>query len=217
MIKAIIFDKDGVIINSEKMKAKAWGKALEKFGARGGLEWYEERAGLPRKDLCEMAVRDFSLSAEPEEISQMKQKFYSELTKNGVEPVASAVDLLRSIPKNKIKIGLASSDYRENIERELSMIGVYDLFDAITSGVDEVKKDKPHPEIYLVTAKKLETDPSECIVVEDSQAGVAAAKDAGMTCIGYQNPETKRQDLSKADIVIGDFSNLSLSDILDKF
>ena len=93
------------------------------------------------------------------------------------------------------------------------MAGVYGLFDVITSGKDETKENKPNPEIYSLTARKLNLLPQNCLAIEDSAPGIEAAKRAGMICVGYKNPHSGNQDMSKADFIVDDFSLSSLSKI----
>ena len=96
---------------------------------------------------------------------------------------------------------IASSSSRDFISLVVDRTGIRQYFDAFISG-QELPESKPNPAIYLLTAQTLGVEPSECIVLEDAHLGVEAAKRAGMRCIGYRNPNSGAQDLSKADVVV---------------
>ena len=213
MIVAIIFDFDGVVIDSENMKAEAWKNVLKEYGIKNGDDWYKDHMGITRLNLCTKAINEFDLSASADELYKKKVEIYSRMLEEGTRPINSTINFLKSILKDNFKIGLASAESLAIINRQLRIVGIYDIFDAITSGEDEVENNKPSPEIYLLTAKKLEVKPSECVAIEDSEAGVEAAKNAGMRCIGYRNEDSGNQDLSKADLIIDDLSKLSVDRI----
>ena len=216
MLEAIIFDLDGVLIHTEDMKVESWKRTLEKYNIKDGDSWYAKQIGTPGKKLAEIAVRDFSLPCEPESIFSVNREIYLSLLSGATAtPISSSLTFLKSIPKTRYKIGLASSEYKAMIEHQVRRLGIYELFDSIVSGVDEVKNDKPHPEIYLLIARKLNVDPMNCIAIEDSSTGVISAKSAGMKCIGYQNSHS--QDLSMADIVVDGLTKLKLPQILQLF
>ncbi|MEK6894931.1 MAG: HAD family phosphatase [Nanoarchaeota archaeon] len=206
MVKAFIFDMDGVLVNSEKIKADTWKVVLVKYGVLNGDEWYEKKIGTPGKVLAQKAIEEFSLPIGFEELFHEKHAAYLERLKQSSVPIESTINFLKSIPKEKFKIAISSSMNRSAIESQMTFLGLYELFDAVTSGLDEVEKDKPHPDIYLLSAKKLNTPFEECIVIEDSSLGVESAKRAGMKCIGFISPCSGNQDLSKADLVINNLN-----------
>src|SRR3989344_51670 len=210
-MKAVIFDMDGVIVESEGLKEIAWDKMLKFYGIEGGGDFYRKRAGIPRRFLCSEIIREKDIQASVEDMIEKKQEIYMKLANKKLRAVPGVIDFLKSIPRSKFKLGVASSNYKDVIEKQLKQVGVLELFDEITSGVEEVDEDKPSPEIYLLTARKLEVEPDECVAIEDTEAGVESAKRAGMKCVGYQNPKTREQNLEKADIVIDNFSELDVS------
>jgi HAD superfamily hydrolase (TIGR01509 family) len=113
----------------------------------------------------------------------------------------------------KIKLAVASSSHKRMIEYVLKKLEIIDFFDSIV-GAEDIDRSKPDPEIFLMSAKRLNVKPEECIVVEDSKLGVEAAKKAGMKCLGYFNPSSGKQDLSKADFVADDFCKLDIQKLL---
>lgn len=215
MIKAFIFDMDGVLVNSEKLKAQAWKKALSEYGISDGDIWYTKNLGNSRDALSAKAIKEFSLtSAQIDEISEKKRVSYMAMLKMTTEPISSTVSFLKSIPKNKFKIAVNSSIDTWVIEHQMEKIGVKHLLDVYTSGKNEVVHDKPAPDIYVLTAKKLGVRPDECIVIEDSTAGVSAAKSAGMKCVGFKSIHSGNQDLSKADMISEDLSKTNAEKIV---
>ena len=124
-----------------------------------------------------------------------------------------SVELIRKLKADRIPMALASSSNVTDIEGDLEAIGITGVFDAVISG-EHCEKGKPDPEIFLKAAAALEIAPEKCVVIEDSESGVQAAKAAGMGCIGYANPDAIKQDLHMADEVITDFAQLSVQDIL---
>ena len=214
MIKAIIFDMDGVLLDSEKVKAAAWKEILGKYGIEDGDSWYKERIGKTRLDLCREAVSSFSLPTSPEELAELKKTTYQKLSKEHTEPIGSSIKFLKSIPKDKFKVGLAAATNKAIIDQQLGMLDILYYFDAIVSGEDEVENNKPAPDIYLLAAKKLDLPPAQCAAIEDSAPGVESAKAAGMKCIAAPNDYTKGQDFSKADLVVDGLSGLDIQKIL---
>jgi len=216
MIKAVIFDMDGVLTDSEVLKAESWKRILEEFGVKEGDKWYIKNMGNPGIELSKQATKEFNLLIDYKTFFKKNREIYLQiLNKEGTIPIKEAINFLKSLPKEKLKIGLASSEYEKIIKQHLNSIKILHLFNAITSGADETEKGKPNPEIYLITAKKLGIKPKECIVIEDSSPGIEAAKRAGMKCIAYKNPNSGNQDLSKADFIVNSLLELDLNKIIN--
>ena len=131
--------------------------------------------------------------------------------------IQETINFLKSIHllSPKYKIGLVSSHERKYSKEQLKNAGIINQFDCIVSGEDDVNNNKPAPDVYLFAAKKLDSNPKECVAFEDTNAGVLAAKRAGMKCVAYRHPKHGQwQDLTKADIIIDNFSKLSIEKVL---
>jgi len=217
MIRAVIFDLDGVLIDSEKSKAKSWERVLSEYGIKNGGSWYRYKIGMPGKEIARMAIEEFSLNLSSNELFDKNRRIYLNIANKKVEPINSSIRFLKSIDEDIFRIGLASSEYSSFIRNQLSKIDIYKFFDAIASGVEEVKRDKPAPDIYLLIAMKLNVNPKRCIAIEDSAVGVKAAKNACMKCIGYQNPVSGDQNLLEADIICENLSKPNLLKIINRF
>ena len=116
------------------------------------------------------------------------------------------------LKEHDIPTAVASSSPIEFIETNISNLGFNDYFQFLLSG-NEVTNGKPAPDIYLAAAKRLNVMPQDCVVLEDSHNGVKAAKSAGMTCIGFQNPNSGIQDISMADTVIDSIKQIDVNQL----
>jgi beta-phosphoglucomutase-like phosphatase (HAD superfamily) len=112
-----------------------------------------------------------------------------------------------------MKLGIGSSSHRKLITYVLKKLEIENLFEAVI-GAEDITCGKPNPEIFLMCAKTLNANPVECLVVEDAKLGVEAAKTAEMKCLGYRNPSSGKQDLSKADLITDDLSKLDIQKLL---
>lgn len=210
MYKAIIFDMDGVIVDSEEMQQKAYCEAFRKQGVIISPDDYFENTG--RKDAFQRIAGKYNRKVDFDSLYNDKNKKYHETIDAGIQPVAGLKNLLELIKGNLLKIGLASASSLMNINFILNKLKIVELFDVIV-GIDLVKRGKPYPDIFLLAAERLNVIPKECIVIEDSPNGVKAAKKAGMRCIGFTGTHNKEVNLSEADITVDDLRKIS-SEIL---
>jgi HAD superfamily hydrolase (TIGR01509 family) len=222
-LRAVIFDKDGVLIDSERGKCVAMRRALTGLGynnIKGFEEWFFSRVGMSGLESSEYCVRYFKLDGiEPFALYDKTEEIRREMIENEPAPIIeNSVAFLRKIPKG-IKIGVASSDFSDNIRIQMKQAGVLERIDAMTSGEissGEVKRDKPHPDVYLVTARKLGVEPRNCIGIEDTALGIKAVKTAGMYCIGYKNPNSGKQNYSWADYATDNLQDVSIGEFSGK-
>ena len=208
MINAFIFDMDGVIIDSEPLHLKAEAKYLEKIGIKEPDKFLEDFCAIRTSDMILEVIKCFNLDiSHPEALSKIaneKMKIFSEQI---ITEIPGISKLLNYLKEQNFKIGLATSSDLEIIEIVFNKLGIKQYFDVVTNG-NEVKKGKPAPDIFIKTAEKLKVDPLECLVLEDSMHGVNAAKKAGMTCIGFKNPNSGLQDLTNADHEVSDLTEV---------
>jgi beta-phosphoglucomutase len=205
MIKAFIFDLDGVVTNTVWHHFMAWKKMFKEEGIKFSKKDYQKIDGIPRNEGIKKIVGKVS-GKKIKEMGQRKQKYYREfLEKKPPRVLPGFKSFVKKLKKKKIKIAVASSSKNTNFI--LEKLKIKNLFDVIITGYD-FKNPKPHPEIFLKTAKKLKIPPYECVVVEDSQAGIEAAKRAGMKVIGFSPDKSKRDLLQGADKVISSFGEI---------
>jgi beta-phosphoglucomutase len=211
-IKAVIFDCDGVLVDTEYLKFLAWQKALTSVDIELSIEEYKVVAGNSSKKIHKMLQEMKNLDI-PEEVIHLRRVKYQELQAQGVPPINETIEFARHLSQNKsflgIKLGIASSASKNEILLNLKHIGLEHEFDVIVSGSDDLEdyadsdgKNKPKPYIYLEASKRLNIPPKHCLVFEDTEAGIEAATNAGMIAVAIPNWITKEQNFSKANTVI---------------
>ena len=201
--KAVIFDMDGVIIDSQPLYYEFDMNMLRQFGVPATIETPIPYSGLTSVDRMTKYRRDFGLDASVDELIKMSVDSMRDvfLTRE-LKPIDGIPELLSYLQDAGLHIGVASSTSHELIEIILKRLDVLDYFEKIISGED-VKEGKPAPDVYLKAAEAFGLLPSECVAIEDSVMGLRSAKAAGFTCIAYRNRYT--QDYSCADYIVDDF------------
>ncbi len=219
-VDAIIFDCDGVLVDTEHLKFLAWQQALATLDIELSIQEYKAVAGHSSKKIVEMLEQAKGISI-PEKVILLRRSEYQKLQECGIHPIEETVNFASYLSQNKnalgIKLGLASSASKSEILLNLKQIGLEQAFDLIISGSDDLEnyvdlegKNKPKPYIYLEASKKLNIPPDRCLVIEDSGAGVEAASKAGMITVAIPNKITAGQDFSKSNMVLDSISELSL-------
>lgn len=208
MIKAVIFDMDGLIIDSEPIESKSLEILLRKYGKtpeyqESGLIHTVGTAGNTYNVLKEKYKLDDDIKV----LRRKKRRIYTNLLKRDLIPFKGFSELITILKNRKIKTALASNRNRRHLKLILKLMGIINLFDVIV-GPSAKRKHKPSPDIYLTTAQKLNVYPDNCIVLEDSETGVTAGKAAGMKVIAIPNKYTKNQNLTKADIVVDSLEHI---------
>lgn len=198
MLKSIIFDMDGVLVNSEPVHYRAYLMALEKWGQTLSYEEYKTYIGTTNAVIIDALIEKFSLPIDREGFNDMMKGYKAFLyERDGYPGVDGVPEMLESLKNAGYRLAVASSSPYENIVLATKTLGIYSWFDELVSG-ESVANPKPAPDVFLKTAGILGTEPGDCLVVEDSCHGVHAAKNAGMASIGFVNPDSGDQDLSCA-------------------
>ncbi len=217
-IEAIIFDCDGVLVDTEYLKFLAWQHALETKKVEFIIEEYRPLVGHSSKNILQM-IREAKGIDIDEEVIEVRNAKYRVLQEQGVPPLIPMIEFAGKLSQKReklgFKLGLASSASQEEILNNLKQIGLSEAFDLIISGsddlngyVDEEGKNKPKPYIYIESAKRLGVSPSHCLVFEDTTAGIEAAFKAGMVVVAVPNQLTLNQDFSKAAQIMYSYKNL---------
>ncbi len=209
MIEAVVFDLDGVLLDSEQL----WDAAREQLAEERGGRWHDRA----QRDMMGMSSREWSrymhdtigLREPPEEINREVVQRLSDLYRERlpvIEGARAAVERLAA----RWPLGLASSSNRELIDLALELLGVRDLFEATVSS-EEVARGKPAPDVYLEVARRLGLDPVRAAAIEDSHNGILAAMSAGMRVIAIPNSHFPPGDeaLAQADAVLGSLAELT--------
>lgn len=216
MLKAVIFDMDGVIIDSEPMHNAAYNDMFDEVGIKVSNELYESFTGQSTINICKRLCDHFNLKQSPETLVSIKRKHYKQFFESNSELtlINGVFDLIQDYHSNGLKLVLASSAAMISIDQIFDRFDLHPYFIAKFSGGD-LKQSKPHPEIFLKAVEATGFKNEECMVIEDSTNGIEAAKAANVFCVGYDSFHSKNQDYSKADWVIKDFKEIAF-DHIDK-
>ncbi len=211
MLKAVLFDMDGVIIDSEPLHAKAAVQALRQNNISIPLDYMNGFIGCTTFYMCERMVNDYQLSLSPEELLRSIDDSKKHLVETeGYAVIPHVIDLIKDLHRHGIKMMIASSSSPEAIEEVMNTLQIKEYFDGYVAG-SMVAHPKPAPDIFLLAANHLKVQPNQCIVIEDSCHGVNAAASAGIISIGFVNPNSGKQDLKKAAILVEGFDEVDCS------
>lgn len=210
MLQAVIFDMDGVIIDSEPFHLEVNRQIYSELGIDFCEEEYAGYVGVSNEEMWADIKKKHAL---PHPVSQLKEMQISRDIKHirsGQEkPIPGVTGLLQDICDKGFPVALASSSSMQLIELITESFGIRKYFTAVVSG-ENMERGKPEPDIFLHTARLLKVPPESCVVIEDSKNGVTAAIVAGMKCIGFSNPNSANQDISQADLVVDNLTGLSV-------
>ena len=208
-LKCIIFDMDGVIIDSEEIHKKAYYETFVSIGVNVSDQLYKTLTGSSTINAFQKLVTHFNLDLDPEKLVLEKRKKYVNFFEN--DPTLHLVEGVEEFIKYSFNRGftlvLASSSAMVNIDRVFNRFDLNSYFTAKISGAD-LRASKPHPEIFEKAAKLGKSPKEQCIVIEDSDNGVKSANDAGIFVVGYKNPIVEDQTLENADFIIESFDEL---------
>ncbi|HNQ28277.1 MAG TPA: HAD-IA family hydrolase [Aquaticitalea sp.] len=218
MLKAVLFDMDGVIVDTEPIHLKAYHRMFEDINIEVPNATYATFAGLTTLEVCKRLCKSYGLHIGPETLVDLKRDHYKYLfeTDTSLTLVDGALELIQNYHTNGLKLVLASSASMGNIDLVMARFGLGNYFSAKISGAD-LKASKPHPEIFELAAKASGHKIEQCMVIEDSTNGIVAAKEAGIFCVAINAQNTPKQDLSLADLVINDYSEIHYKKIKELF
>ncbi|MEN8116122.1 MAG: HAD family phosphatase [Bacteroidota bacterium] len=206
---AIIFDMDGVLVDSEPFYVEVEQQNFRKLGLNVTHKEHITYQGTAT-DVMWYRVKDkHGLSQSVEELVKMTNSIVTPYFQNLelIESMPGVSELIRFLANKNIPIAVASSSTPEVIEIILNKTGLKKYFSIVVDS-QMAGSSKPEPDIFLLAAKKLGIAPEKCLVIEDSTNGIKAAKQAGMSCVAYAGPGSEFQDQNRADWIIKDFSEL---------
>jgi len=215
MIRAIVFDFDGLILDTEEPVYRSWLEVYEAHGETLPFERWVQIVGStntefhPQRHLEERLGRPLSQEVVDGRIGRRTEMILAQQVLPGILQYIDDATALG------LKLGVASSSTRDWVSGHLERLGILGRFDCVRCR-DDVNSAKPAPDLYIAVLDCLGVSPSEAFAIEDSPNGVIAAKQAGMLCVAIPNSITAGLDLSKADLVLRSLSDLSLHDLLQR-
>jgi HAD superfamily hydrolase (TIGR01509 family) len=210
MIQTVIFDMDGVIVDTELVHRYAYYKQFGELNIEVPEEMYTSFTGLSTRNTFQKLKEHFWLEHEVEDLILRKRSIFNDAfdSKEDLALLEGVENLIKDFHKNGMQLIVASSASKVTIDRVFRRFDLHQYFSHIVSGED-FPKSKPHPAIFLHAASLSIAPKENCIVIEDSTNGVKAAKAAGIFCVGYNSFHSKDQDLSLADVVVNHFDELN--------
>lgn len=209
MVEAVIFDMDGVIVDSEYTFFQAKTAILREEGITVDESYHYQFMGTTGQFMWEKMKEEFHLPQSVERyILEMNQRRKAIIARDGIKMIPFVDGFIKELKQKGIPLGVASSSSRQEILTNLETLHLLDYFQEVVSS-EEVAYSKPAPDVFLEVAKRLNIASNQCIVIEDTKNGSEAAKAAGMYCIGYVNPHYPRQAMN-VDECISDFRNASI-------
>ncbi len=214
MIQTVIFDMDGVIIDSEPVHHYAYNQLFTQLGIEISPELYASFTGNSTKNIFERLKVIYNLEDDVDTLVNAKRDLFNSAfdSKEDLYLLDGVENLIHDLHQNGMQMVLASSSAKVTIERIFKRFDLNQYFTHKVSGED-FPKSKPHPAIFEQAAFLAQTPRENCIVIEDSTNGIIAANAAGIYCIGYNSVHSKLQDLSSANQVIQHFDELSFDSI----
>lgn len=215
--KALIFDLDGVIVNSQDL----YETSLRSFLCDLGVHDIDLKSliGMTTAGALSHIGTTHVLPGTISNLTKEFQRIYQVSFKHSLSEehlIEGVQQLIKRLANSNVRLAVASSAARSKIEMVLTKFELSRYFDSIVSGY-EVKESKPAPDVFIQSALNLNIQPSDCIVIEDSMNGIIGAKTAGMICIGFRNPKSGNQDLSGADYVIESLLEVEIITLHDGF
>lgn len=207
MIKAVIFDMDGVIIDAEHLHVQAEQATCKKLGIELAKEDLQIFAGASVKQIVYDLEKRYGINISLSDFNKTREKILYALLEKHSKSVPGVLKFIKFLKNKKVKLGLASGSDLKMVRYVLKRFDLENVFDSLIYA-DKIVKGKPDPEIFLKSLQELDVKKEDCIIIEDAERGVLAAKNAGVYCVGLINPNSGNQDLSKADKKIKDFKEI---------
>ena len=204
-IRGVVFDLDGILVETEHFQWRGWVEVLKPYGKSVSQEEYFKYAGK-QGDIIEAEIfEDLNLSLEKGELLERKKEFvFQWIRTEQIQLMPFAKEAVTYFFTKKLKLACASGSPGEEAILKLQKTGLFPFFQTIISGSD-VERGKPFPDTYLLAVNKIGLKPEQCLAFEDTQYGIASAKAAGLVCYAIPNEFSREQDFSQADGVFNNF------------
>ncbi|AZI67267.1 HAD family phosphatase [Kaistella daneshvariae] len=213
-LKAVLFDMDGVIVDTEPLHRKAYFKMFDDLGIVVPEDLYTTFTGAATKKVCSILIEKYNLKNTVDELAAIKRKYFKYFFYHDEDfaLLPGVEDLIKNYFENGIKLVLASSASMVTIDMVFEKFGLEKYFLGKISG-DDLKESKPNPEIFLLAAEIAQEPKENCVVIEDSTNGILAAYAAGIFCVAYKSEHSVHQHYEKANLLISDFQDIETEKI----
>ncbi|HOJ01512.1 MAG TPA: HAD family phosphatase [Anaerolineaceae bacterium] len=216
-IKGIIFDFDGLILDTETAEVHIWEKVFDHFQLTFPLERYLDYIGSATDNrFVQDIMREMSLSNDQIRLALELYDHFTLTSGPFDNPREGVVNTIQTGKALNLRLAIASNSHRDWVSGHLQNLKLDHVFDPVCTR-DQVSHSKPHPEIYDLVLEKWRLPPSEVIAFEDSPSGIQAAKNAGIFCIAVPNPLTQKLPLDKADRIYASFNDINLRELIENF
>lgn len=206
---AAIFDMDGVLVDTYRAHYLSWLDMAQREGLHFTEADFAPTFGrTSREIIATFWGKDRYDEAQVAQLDDCKEAAFRRIVANDFPAMPGVMDLLQSLHAEGFRLAVGSSGPKENVDLVLQELGARRLFGAVITGND-VHQGKPDPEVFLLAARRLEIAPSRCVVIEDAPAGVAAARAAGMKCVGLISTGRTRDDVAGAEAAVTALSEIS--------
>lgn len=214
MLKGVLFDMDGVLVNNLEIHRAAFAEFFRRYGVERSFDELSRVFGKGNDDIMgELMPSDVVERVGIRELGYEKEAIYRELYAPIITPQPGLLPFLAQCEVAGLRCAVGSSGYRANVDFVLDRCNIRKYFEAQVAG-DEVTRCKPDPEIYLTAAAKLGLQPSECIVFEDAEAGIESAKSAGMRVVALATTfDREFLATTDADLIINDFRDITVEQL----
>lgn len=213
MIKALLFDMDGLLTNTEPLHYKAYREAF-KIKDFNLLESDFQRIWTLKGEGCAGVIKEFNLNLNENEMRNLKKDIYLDIVSKEAKLMPGAMEILNKV-KNDFRLALVSASHDYSIRKIFEIFKFDGFFDVVLT-CEDVKNIKPNPEAFLKAAKMLNVNPKECVVFDDAEKGIIAAKNAGMKCVAIPNSYSRNGDFSKANLILNSLNDVDV-EILKKW
>ena len=211
-LQAVIFDLDGVLIDSADAHLRSWQELAAEIGGHITQDQFLSTFGRQNRDIIP-SLFGIDHAEEVERLGERKEALYRDHIRGQVPACDHAADLVGECATAGLKVAVGSSGHPLNIEIALQEMGIAHCFDTVVTGHD-VTRGKPDPEVFLLAAERLSVDPRACVVIEDAPAGIAAALAGGMLAVGITTGHSA-EALAGAHLVVDSLAELSPSSLAE--
>ncbi|MBT2622882.1 MULTISPECIES: HAD family hydrolase [Chryseobacterium] len=217
-LKAVLFDMDGVIVDTEPLHRKAYFKMFNDLKIEVSEDLYTSFTGYSTKKVCEILIQTYGLNYTYQELSNIKRDYFKDYFYNDADfdLISGVRKLIEHYYENGIKLIVASSASMITINMVFDKFELEKYFNGKISGA-ELKESKPHPEVFLLAAEMASEPIENCMVIEDSTNGILAAHNANIFCAAYKSEHSLNQDYTLANIIVSDYTELELDKISNYF